>query len=164
MHLLSGPPMHLLSGVDIPAGGLSDRIGRKPLLFVSTGGTLIMAWPLFWMMHHNDFFVILLGQIGFATLGACFWGVFPAGMVELTRLRTRCVVLSLGYNTVMAVLGGLTPMVAVYTLSYSGYDLSPAFPLMIAAAISLVLVLSTRETYQLHSVTALAARDSSRQT
>ena len=147
----------------IPAGELSDRIGRKPLLLVSTGGTLILAWPLFWMMHHNDFFVILLGQIGFATLGACFWGVFPAVMVELTRRRTRCVVLSLGYNTVMAVLGGLTPVVAVYTVSYSGYDLSPAFPLMIAAALSLVIVLGMRETYQMHSVTAFA-RNSSRET
>jgi MHS family proline/betaine transporter-like MFS transporter len=130
-----------------PAGALSDRIGRKPLLLVSTIGTLIMAWPLFWMMDH--FFTILLGQSAFAVLGACFWGVIPATMVELTHRRTRCTVLSLGYNTSMAILGGLTPMAAVYVVNFSGYDLSPAFLLMIMAAISLVIVLGMRETYRL---------------
>ena len=35
--------------------------------------------------------------------------------------------LSLGYNSGMAILGELTPMVAVYTIKRSQYDLSPAF-------------------------------------
>jgi hypothetical protein len=82
-----------------PVGSLSDRCGRKPVLLVATGGTLLMAWPLFWMLHHNVPFVILFGQIGFAVLSACFWSTIPATMVELVPERVRCTVLSLGYNT-----------------------------------------------------------------
>jgi MHS family proline/betaine transporter-like MFS transporter len=60
--------------------------------------------------------------------------------------RVRCTVLSLGYNTGMAILGGLTPMIAVYTIKRSQYDLSPAFLLMAAAAVSFGVIIGLRET------------------
>jgi MFS transporter, MHS family, proline/betaine transporter len=132
-----------------PVGALSDRFGRKPVLLIATGGMLMLAWPLFWMLHHSAPFVILLGQLGFAVLSACFWGTIPVTMVELVPARVRCTVLSLGYNTGMAILGGLTPMVAVYTIKRSQYDLSPAFLLMAAAAVSVVVVIGLRETYKI---------------
>ena len=116
-----------------------------------------MAWPLFWMLHHSEFSVILLGQLGFAVLSACFWGTVPATMVELVPARVRCTVLSVGYNAGMAVLGGLTPMVAVYTVKRSQYDLSPAFLLMGAAVISLLVVIGLRETYKLPLSSPVAA-------
>jgi len=79
-------------------------------------------------------------------------------MVELVPDRVRCTVLSVGYNTGMSFLGGLTPLVAVYTIKRSQYDLSPAFLLMAAAAISLVVVVGLRKTYKLalSSPTAVA--------
>ena len=132
-----------------PMGALSDRFGRKPSLLAASGGMFLMAWPLFWMLHHSDFAAIVLGQVGFAVLSACFWGAIPATMVELVPHRLRCTVLSVGYNTGMAVLGGLTPMVAVYTIKRSQYDLSPAFLLMAAAAVSFVVIAGLRETYKL---------------
>jgi MFS transporter, MHS family, proline/betaine transporter len=46
-----------------PIGALSDRIGRKPVLLAATGGTVILAWPLFWMLHHSNFSVILMGRL-----------------------------------------------------------------------------------------------------
>jgi MHS family proline/betaine transporter-like MFS transporter len=49
----------------------------------------------------------------------------------------------------MGVLGGLTPMVAVYTIKRRQYDLSPAFLLMAAAAMSFVAIAGLRETYKL---------------
>jgi MHS family proline/betaine transporter-like MFS transporter len=50
------------------AGVLSDRLGRKPVMLAATGGLFVLAWPLFWMMHHPDTSVILLGQLSFAVL------------------------------------------------------------------------------------------------
>ncbi len=108
------------------AGVLSDRLGRKPVMLAATGGLFILAWPLFWMMHHPDTSVILLGPLSFAVLVAGFAGVSPAAMVELVPDRLRCTVLSVGYNLGFGILGGLTPMVAVYTITRSHDDLSPA--------------------------------------
>jgi len=130
-------------------GILSDRIGRKPILLVATGGLFVLAWPLFWMLHHPEIALVLAAQIGFAVLVACFGGTVPTAMVELVPDRVRCTVLSVGYNTGMAFLGGVTPVVAVYTIQRSQYDLSPAFLLMAAAAVSFVVIAGLRETYKL---------------
>jgi MHS family proline/betaine transporter-like MFS transporter len=101
------------------------------------------------MMHHLDTWVIFLGQLGFAVLIAWFGGVIPAAMIELVPNRLRCTVLSVGYNLGFGILGGLTPMVAIYTVKRSHDDLSPAFLLMAAAAISFVVIMGLRETYKL---------------
>ena len=71
------------------------------------------------------------------------------GAVELVPDRLRCTVLSVGYNLGFGILGGLTPMVAVYTINRSHDDLSPAFLLMAAAAVSSVVIAGLRETYKL---------------
>jgi ABC-type Fe3+-siderophore transport system permease subunit len=59
----------------------------------------------------------------------------------------------------MAFLGGMTPMVAVYTIQRSQYDLSPAFLLMAAAAVSFVVIAGLRETYKLALSTTNAVAD-----
>src|SRR6202030_2389828 len=47
------------------AGALSDRFGRKPMLLLSSGLIICLAWPLFNLLWHPMFHVPLLGQIGF---------------------------------------------------------------------------------------------------
>jgi len=121
---------------------LSDRVGRRPVLLAATGGLFVLALPLFWMLHHTETIVVLFGQIVFAILNAAYWGPSAATMVELAPGRTRCTVLSVGYNLVLAVLGGATPMAAVYLIQRSDYDLSPAALVMVTAAISFLVITS----------------------
>src|SRR5215469_8399201 len=71
-------------------------------------------------------------------------------MVELAPQRTRCTVMSVGYNLVLAVLGGATPMAAVYTIRESGYDLSPTALVMAAAAISFFVILKFVRSSEAH--------------
>src|SRR6185369_138591 len=87
-------------------GALSDRVGGKPILIAATGGLFILAWRLFWMLHHPEISLVLPAQIGFAVLVACFGGTVPTAMVEMVPDHVRCTALSVGYNTAMAVLGG----------------------------------------------------------
>ena len=129
----------------VPIGILSDHVGRKPVLLASTGGLFVLALPLFWMLHHTETTIVLLGQIVFALLNAAYWGPSTATMVELVSNRTRCTVLSVGYNLGLAILGGSTPMAAVYTIRHSGYDLAPAGLVMAAAAISFGVILGLHE-------------------
>jgi MHS family proline/betaine transporter-like MFS transporter len=131
----------------LPMGWLSDRVGQKPVLLAATGALFVLALPLFWMLHHTDPAIVLLGQIGFALLNATYWGPSAATMVELARGQTRCSVLSIGYNLGLAILGGATPMVAVYAIRQSGYDLAPALPVMATAAVSFAVILGLPEAF-----------------
>jgi MFS transporter, MHS family, proline/betaine transporter len=139
-----------LAATIVPMGILSDRVGRKPVLLAATSGLFVLALPLFWMLHHTEATVVLFGQIVFAVLNAAYWGPSAATMVELATGGTRCTVMSVGYNLVLAVLGGATPMVAVYTIQQTGYDLSPAALVMAAAAVSFLVVLIFVRSSQAH--------------
>ena len=131
----------------IPAvGALSDHIGRKPILLIAACGTLFFAWPLFRLMHSAEFSTIFLGQMGFAVLIGLFFGAYPATIVEIFPARVRCSAVSIGYNLCLAVLGGTTPMVATYLITRTHNDLSPAYYLMAAAAVSLFVIMNLRET------------------
>lgn len=125
---------------------LSDRIGRKPLLYFVAIGTLIFAWPLWWLIHHQTFGMILAGQIGFAVLFGAGYAGLSAIMVEILPSAVRCSASALGYNLSMAVFGGTTPLAATYLVERTADDFAPAYFLMAAAVISLIATIGLAET------------------
>jgi MHS family proline/betaine transporter-like MFS transporter len=130
------------------AGALSDRVGRKPVLLIGTGGLAVFAWPLFWLMSHPNVPSIIVGQCGFALLMSCFAGASPAFMVEAFPKHVRCSGLSVGYNLALSVFGGTVPMVAIFLITTTGDFLSPAYYLALAAAISFTMVTVIRSSYR----------------
>ena len=124
---------------------MGTMAGINPSPACSTGN-LSRTIAVSRMLHHPHFTVILFGQMGFAVLIGLFLGDGPATMVELLPARVRCSALSVGYNLCLGVLGGTTPLVVTYLIARSHDDLSPAFYLMTAAALSLAVILSLRET------------------
>ena len=66
-------------------------------------------------------------------------------MVEAAPVHIRCTAIALGYNASFGVIGGLTPLVATWLIQRTGDDISPAFLLMAAAAISFGSILLFRE-------------------
>jgi MHS family proline/betaine transporter-like MFS transporter len=128
------------------AGWLSDRVGRKALLVAGVGGLLLFAWPLFWALHHPSSAAWnFAGQLGFSILFGLYGGALPAAMVEATPRAVRCSAISVGYNLVVGVLGGTAPLVAAWLIQRTHDDLAPAYYVMVAALISLVVALRLPE-------------------
>ena len=126
-------------------GALSDRIGRKPVLLAATLLAFVTALPLFWLMHHDHPGLVLLGQLGFVLSVGMFLGTQPTIMVEEVPAAIRCTAVALGYNVTLGVIGGVSPMMATWLVHRTENQLSPAFMIMIAAAISFVAILTFRE-------------------
>ena len=130
-------------------GWLSDRIGRKRLILAGMAIGFAAALPLFWLMLHDNFVFILAGQLGFVLVIGATVGVLPAVMVEAAPHAVRCTAVALGYNVVFGVIGGLTPLVATWLVHRTGDDLSLAYMIMAAAAVSfLTALLFFKETYR----------------
>jgi len=145
----------------IPAGlfmgWLSDRIGRKRLLAASMILGLVGSLPLLWLMHHPDPLPVLIGELGFVLIVGVMSGVIPAALAEAAPADARCTTVALGHNLAMGVIGGLTPLAAEWLMHRTANDLSPAYMLMAAAAISLFATFFQRETYRDPLAAAVAA-------
>ncbi len=140
--LLNGLALAILV-VLLPVGGMiADRIGRKAVLLISSLGTAIFAWPLFLLVSHGSIAAIIAGQIGMAVLQAGVGGAIPAFMVEALPKRVRCTALSVGQNLAMAIFGGTVPLVAVYLIGATGYNLAPAIYLAISGVVSFLVILT----------------------
>jgi MHS family proline/betaine transporter-like MFS transporter len=133
-------PMFLLSA------WLSDRYGRKPVLFVATLAGLVAALPLFLVMQHPTLMLALLGQVGLTLIVGGFIGTQAASMVEIAPPRVRCTAVGLGYNITLGTIGGMTPLAATWLVQRTGDELAPAFLIMAAAVITLAAILCLPET------------------
>lgn len=133
---INSESMVLLIAVMLGSGWLSDRIGARPILMTSTVLIVILAWPLFWLMHSTNDWSILAGQLGYALLIGAYLGAQPAYMVKVIPAAVRCTAAGLSYNITLGVAGGLSPMVATWLVHRTSDDLSPAFLIAVAALVS----------------------------
>ena len=129
-------------------GALSDRVGRKPLLLAGFGGLLLFSYPGFLLLLHQSFYLDLTSQIVFAVLLAALGGVYPAAMVEHFPVRIRVTGIALSYNTAFAIFGGTAPLIATLLIKETGSKVGPSFYFMFSAAVSFLVFLRLRETYQ----------------
>jgi MHS family proline/betaine transporter-like MFS transporter len=132
--------------VTVVSGALSDRIGRKPVLIASALAAIIFAYPLLILVNIGSFWIALACQFAFAAIVGTYSGTAPSTMAEIVPGQVRVTGTSLGYNLCMALFGGTTPMITVFLIKVTGTDMAPAFYIIGAAAISLTVVLSIKET------------------
>ncbi len=125
---------------------VADRIGRKPVLYFQAIGSLVFAWPLWWLMHHQSFVLILSAQIGFAVLFGCGFTALSATMAEILPTGVRFSAAAIGFNLCFGIFGGTTPLVATYLVARTADDFAPAYYLMAVGLVSLLFTFAVPET------------------
>ncbi|MBA4494324.1 MFS transporter [Paenactinomyces guangxiensis] len=129
-------------------GWLSDRLGRKPVLISSTIGFALLSYPLFSLIEHSSFVIILLSQMLLAIFEAAYSGPGPAAIAEVFPTKIRASALSVGYNISVAAFGGTAPFIATYLISATGDNTSPTYYVIACAVISMLVLFGIKETYK----------------
>lgn len=117
-------------------GLLSDRIGRKPVLLTSVISAVVLAYPLFSLVTNDIGFInVVLVQMVFGLIMACYSGPGPAAISEIFPTHLRSTWMSTGYTFATAVFGGFAPFMAIWLISVTESPTSPTYFYMIPAAI-----------------------------
>lgn len=130
-------------------GHLTDRFGRKLILFLALIGFTVFSYPLFRLMFENTFTAILSSMLVFAVLEAMFQAVMPALMTESFPAKVRYTGLSVSYNFSMAIFGGTTPLICTWLVKqFDGNVWMPVYYLIFTCLIGIIVALTIPETYK----------------
>lgn len=130
--------MAIFAASTLIGGWLSDRVGRKPVLFYPCIGFILLSYPLFVLLQSGEPFIIFFVQAILALMMGVFFGTIPATLVEIVPTSIRFSGLSIGHNISMAIFGGGTPFLATHLIQNSKNLASPAYLLIAASLISLI--------------------------
>src|SRR5580700_7366428 len=126
-------------------GALSDRIGRRPLLFACTILMLVTAYPaMLWLVREPSFSRLLTVELWLSFIYGSYNGAMVVFLTEIMPVSVRTSGFALAYSLATAIFGGFTPAISTYLIHVTGNRAVPGLWLSLAAACGLVASLIAR--------------------
>ena len=125
-------------------GALSDRVGRKPILIVTTLLALLTAYPaMAWLVDAPSVARLVVVELWLSALYAGYNSAMVVHLTEIVPASVRASGFSLAYSLASAV-GGFTPFLVTWLSHRTGDPAIAGIWLSAAAAISLAATLLMR--------------------
>jgi MHS family citrate/tricarballylate:H+ symporter-like MFS transporter len=130
----------------LPVGGaISDRIGRRPLLFFVPMLAIVTAYPvMLWLVAAPSFGKLLAVVLWYSMIFGTYNGAMIPLLAEIMPQKVRTAGFSLAFVTATAIFGGFTPAINTMLIEFTGNRAAPALWLSLAAAISLTGAILSR--------------------
>jgi len=122
--------------LQVGAGALSDRIGRRRMMMLAQALLIILAIPCFCLMMQGGFANALAGQMILGSVLALILGAQTASYQELFTTNVRVSGVGVGQGIGAAIFGGSASFIAIWMTGYFGTPLAAAFYMMAIAALS----------------------------
>ncbi len=127
-------------------GGLSDKVGRKVMMFACSALSFVLAYPLFLLLVSvPTIWGLLVVQAIAAAILTLYTGVISTILSEMFPTNVRYTALSTSYGFAVAIFGGFAPAIATYLQHLTGDPMSPAYYVMAAGLVSGIAVLFVQE-------------------
>jgi len=127
------------------SGKLADRFGPYRLFYPIVIAWVLCAYPLFWFVVSAPTVThLFIAQMVATVFLAGMSGPHPGMLATLFPVRSRSTGVALSYNVAVTLFGGLAPLTITWLTQLTGSSLMPAFYLIFAGCISLLMVFFTR--------------------
>lgn len=142
-------PVLVIMALCIPlTGRLSDRIGRRPVLWIGAISTVVLAIPAFILIGVGPVWTTLLGLSLVAFPVTFYVANLASSLPALFPTSSRYGGMGIAYNFSVAIFGGTTPFIIDGLISLTHNALMPAYYLMLTSAIGAVAIYFLRESAQ----------------
>jgi MHS family proline/betaine transporter-like MFS transporter len=156
-------PVLVVMSLCIPlTGRLSDRIGRRPVLWIGALSTVVLALPAFLLIAVGSVPATVAGLALVALPVAFFVPNLASALPALFPTAHRYSAMGIAYNIAVALFGGTAPFIIAALIQATGNDLMPAFYLMMTSAIAAVVIYFLPESAQRHLPGSMPSVDSDR--
>ena len=120
-------------------GSLSDRVGRRPLLFGCTVLMLLTAYPaMLWLVHDPSFSRLLMVELWLSFIYGSYNGAMVVFLTEIMPTEVRTTGFALAYSLATAIFGGFTPAISTYLIHATHNPAIPGLWLSAAALLGLI--------------------------
>jgi MFS family permease len=120
-------------------GSLSDRVGRRPLLFACTILMLVSAYPaMLWLVHDASFSRLLTVELWLSFIYGSYNGAMVVFLTEIMPIDVRTSGFALAYSLATAIFGGFTPAISTYLIHATHNPAVPGLWLSAAALLGLI--------------------------
>ncbi|MBT2547084.1 MFS transporter [Arthrobacter sp. ISL-65] len=139
-------PVLVVMALCIPlTGKLSDRIGRRPVLWIGAGSTVLFAVPAFMLIGIGDVWSTLAGLSLVAFPVTFYVANLASALPALFPTSSRYSSMGIAYNFSVAIFGGTTPFLVQGLIAATGDDMAPAYYLMATSVIGAIAIYFLRE-------------------
>jgi MFS family permease len=120
-------------------GAVSDRIGRRPLLFACTALMMVSAYPaMLWLVHDASFSRLLAVELWLSFIYGSYNGAMVVFLTEIMPVDVRTTGFALAYSLATAIFGGFTPAISTYLIHATQNPAVPGLWLSAAALLGLI--------------------------
>ncbi|TLM82891.1 MFS transporter [Pseudarthrobacter sp. NamE2] len=142
-------PVLVVMSLCIPlTGKLSDRIGRRPVLWIGAISTIALAVPAFLLIGIGDVWSTLAGLALIAFPVTFYVANLASALPAQFPTSSRYGAMGIAYNFSVAIFGGTTPFIVAALISATGNDMMPAYYLMGTSLVGAVAIYFLKESAQ----------------
>jgi MHS family proline/betaine transporter-like MFS transporter len=134
----------ILATFAVIAGHRSDKSRpRTRIMLITAWLFLLAAYPCFWLMDAYPSLATAVFAVGFLNLiKGGYSGVLPSVLCEQFPVEARAVGVAFAFSISVTIFGGFAPFIATWLIAQTGDPLSPAYYLMVTAALSIVALMA----------------------
>jgi MFS transporter, MHS family, proline/betaine transporter len=131
-------------GTCVLGGFLADVYGPYRTFFLFTAISALISYPMLaYVLAAPGFGRLFLAQLVVLTVFGLLQGSGPGLLAGLFPVSVRSTGMAISYNVGVTVFGGFAPLTVTWLIATTGNKLMPAFYIIAAATLSIVVVGST---------------------
>jgi len=139
-------PILVIMACCIPlTGRLSDKIGRRPVLWMGSISTVVFAIPAFLLIGAGSVWTTLAGLALIALPVTFYVANLASALPALFPTASRYGAMGIAYNFAVAIFGGTTPFIIAALIAGTGNDMMPAYYLMLTSFIGGISIFWLKE-------------------